>query len=427
MLLAQASVPSALPLAISVVAILISLSSSLFIWSRNRKEGVSQFLSGLWNDTLQSCIDNPKFVEVGITQDYHQRLKDDERTKYDVYCYKSWAQVEAIVSRRFHEKDQFKAIIAWNTAYNGQWIERNPAFFTTPEFWEVVDKYRKLPQIILRYRPLPKKGDDVDWDEVCPRYHEYILGPFAPEMVTRDQTTGTMRNLLLEELQGLLWGSLGNVRIADFGCGPGFLVQHLAGRITAITGVDLSTASLDMAAGLAERNNVRFRRIHGDIRDLQVDDRFDVIVSSNAVLPKDRRDVTKMLEVMRKHLAPGGRLYAIMPSYDTTLYLQGLWRDHYREMLQNSQHADRIVEAFRKNKLANDNEASYADDGQIVQCYHTPETIEREFHAAGLSYVREPTKVKYPWSLANRFDYGFFEGKEEIWDWFVVAEAAPSH
>lgn len=118
-------------------------------------------------------------------------------------------------------------------------------------------------------------------------------------------------------------------------------------------------------------------------------------------------------------------MYAIMPSYDTTLYLQKLWREHYTNSLGSS-HADRIVRALRRNKLANDDEASYADDGQISQCYHTPETIKRELRAAGLRCVREPKEVRYPWELANRFDYGFFEGKEEIWDWFVVAEAAPA-
>lgn len=411
---------------VSVVAILLSFLTNLFVWGRNRNENRAQFLSGLWNETLQSGIDNSKFVEVGIAQDYERLLNSEERTKYDVYCYKSWAQVESIVSRKFHKKDQFKAIIAWNAAYNGQWIERNPAFFTDPEFWRVVEEYRRSPQIVLRYRPLPTDGDEVDWDKVCPRYHDFILGPFAPQMVERDETTGTMRNLLVEELQSLMWGSLGKVAIADFGCGPGFLIEHLAGRVEAITGIDSSAASLNMAATKAEESSVRFKKICADIRDLRLEDRFDVIVSSNSVLPRDRRDVVKMLDVMRRHLAPGGRLYAILPSYDTTLYLQGLWRKHYLETLRSRRHADRIVEAFRKNKRANDDEYSYADEGQVVQCYHTPETIRREFHAAGLRYVREPRKVYYPWELANKFDYGNFEGEEEIWDWFVVAEAEPA-
>lgn len=244
-------------------------------------------------------------------------------------------------------------------------------------------------------------------------------------MVERSEATGTMRNLLVEELQSLMWGSFGKVAIADFGCGPGFLIEHLAGRIEAITAIDSSEASLKIAADKARENGVRFKKVHKDIRELDLEDRFDVIVSSNSVLPRDRRDVVKMLAVMRRHLAPGGRLYAILPSYDTTLYLQGLWRKHYRETLKSRQHADRIVEAFRKNKRANDDEYSYADEGQVVQCYHTPDTIRREFHAAGLRYVREPRKVHYPWQLANRFDYGNFEGEEEIWDWFVVAEAEP--
>jgi SAM-dependent methyltransferase len=165
-------------------------------------------------------------------------------------------------------------------------------------------------------------------------------------MVTRDKATGAMPNLLLDELLRLPWGSLGSARLADFGSGPGFLIEHLAGRITSLTGIDWSRASLDMAAATASRCNVQFQGVHADIRDLHLEDRFDLIVSSNSVLPYDRRDVVKMLEVMRKHLAPGGQLYAILPSYDTTLYLQRLWRDHYLKTLGSSQHADRIVAAL---------------------------------------------------------------------------------
>lgn len=221
---------SALALVVSLLAIVMSAGTTIFTWARNRNEGMAQFLSSLWNETLQSSLANPRFVEVGIAQHYDRLLKEEERTGYDVYCYKAWSQVEAIIARNFHEEDQFKAIIAWNAAYNGQWIERNPAFFTNPEFWKVVEEYRNSPQIVLRYRPLPKKGDGIDWDTVCPRYHDFILGPFAPEMVERDETSGTMRNLLLHELQSLLWGSLGNVKVADFGCGPGFLTRAPRGQ-----------------------------------------------------------------------------------------------------------------------------------------------------------------------------------------------------
>lgn len=42
---------------------------------------------------------------------------------------------------------------------------------------------------------------------------------------------------------------------------------------------------------------------------------------------------------------------------------------------------------------------------------------------ADLRLTCEPEKVYYPWELTRRFDYGYFPlAKEEIWDWFIVAE-----
>ncbi|MDP8976125.1 MAG: class I SAM-dependent methyltransferase [Actinomycetota bacterium] len=426
MFAAQSGVPPLVAVLTSIVSA-IAIVVSVLTWRSTRKEDVSQFLRSLWNDTLRSGIENPTFLDVHVTENYHRRLKDDERSRYDVYCYKAWTQVEAIVTKGFHEDPQFKAVIAWNTAYNGEWIDRNPTFFTSPEFWTVVEQFRNSPQILLRYRPLPKKGEDVDWDIVCPDYHNYILGPFAPEMVSRDDTTGAMRNLLLDELLALPWGSLRDAEIADFGCGPGFMLDHLGGRISGITGVDKSQASLRVASDVANRNGIDFSPVHADFLDLRLAKRFDLVIASNSILPQDRRDVIRILGVIRDHLKPGGRLYAIMPSYDTTLYLQSLWKDHYTQFLGDEGHADRIVKAFRHNKLANDDEAAYADDGQIVQSYHTPGTIKREFHAAGLRLVREPKKILYPWELTKRFDYGYFpQAEEEIWDWFVVAEVEPT-
>jgi len=414
---------SIVPLIISLIAV----SVSIITWRSNRKENVYQYLSSLWNDTLTSCLANPAFLDSVKTEDYQRKLSDEERSRYDVYCYKAWSQVEEIVAKGFHGNPQFKAIIAWNTAYNGQWIRRNPAFFTSTEFWEVIDELRNAPQIILGHRPLPKKDDDIDWDEVCDDYHNFILSPFAPEMVDRDPATGAMRNQLLDELLALPWGALRSARLADFGCGPGNLIAHLGGRVEQLTGIDKSGVALDRAAKVASDHGIRFDRVEADFRNIQLNTTFDLIVSSNSILPPaDRRDVIRILEVIKNHLRPGGRFYGILPAYDATLYLQSLWLDHYTKMTGDRGHANRIVEAFREGKLADDERCSYADDGHNPQCYHTPETIGGEFYAAGLRLLREPMKIRYPWKLANRFDYGYFpDAPEEIWDWFVVAEAIP--
>ena len=80
------------------------------------------------------------------------------------------------------------------------------------------------------------------------------------------------------------------------------------------------------------------------------------------------------------------------------------------------------MNAIKKTKKFDREQKSWADDNIHIQCFHTPETIEREFWDAGLSVIGEPQKIYYPWEMARRFDYGYFPGKEEIWDWFVLAE-----
>src|SRR5438477_5903141 len=83
----------------------------------------------------------------------------------------------------------------------------------------------------------------IDWDALAPKYHFHILSPFAPEM--------DGRNPLLDDLLAL---PLERLAVADFGCGPGNLIPHLAGRGVRLVGIDASAASLDIAAGAAERH-----------------------------------------------------------------------------------------------------------------------------------------------------------------------------
>src|SRR5437879_2090699 len=87
----------------------------------------------------------------------------------------------------------------------------------------------------------------IDWDALAREYHTHVLSPFAPEM--------SGRNPLLDDLLAL---PLEALAIADFGCGPGNLIPHLAGRGVRLVGVDASAASLDIAADVARRDGVAF-------------------------------------------------------------------------------------------------------------------------------------------------------------------------
>src|SRR5438477_13112005 len=104
----------------------------------------------------------------------------------------------------------------------------------------------------------------IDWDALAPKYHSHILSPFAPEMDGRNPLVADLLALPLERLE-----------VADYGCGPGNLIPHLAGREVRFVGVDASAASVDIAAGVAERHGVAFEGICGDFRSVDLTRRFD--------------------------------------------------------------------------------------------------------------------------------------------------------
>lgn len=245
----------------------------------------------------------------------------------------------------------------------------------------------------------------IDWDAIAERYHGHILSPFAPEM--------TGRNPLVADLLA----SDPALDVADFGCGPGNLIPHVAGHLSRLAGVDQSATALAIAAEVARAHGVAFESYAGDMRTVSLPRQFDVVVSVNAVLPSCRDDVIPLFAAMARNLRPSGRLLAILPSYDTTRYVRRLIAERDGE---------EAARAWDASKRADDRELLFADDGRTAQAYHSPESIAAELPQAGLRIVGEPVKVHYPWELAQRFDYGYLpDAPEEIWDWYVEAQSAP--
>ncbi len=412
----------------SYAALAVSLGAlglALYTYRRSRHDGAYVYLANLWNSILDSAIQYPRFFNSSVTANYDRMMSQDERVGYDAFCYKSWGLIDDIVVKGFHEDSQYASIIQWTAAYHLRWIQLNPQFFTHEAFWKLIEKVQDDPHLLIQYQPLPTANGDIDWDVVSRDYHRYILGPFAPEMVN-DDGSGRVRNQLLADLvDDGRFGSLSGIDLADFGCGPGNLIDHLPTDIGRLVGVDKSSAPLQLASATALRRRIPFEARQQDLSTLQMDDQFDVIVSANAILPSTRTEVVAILEGIRYHLRSHGRLLAILPSYDTTQYLRDLWRQYYTEHV-SSAHAERVIRALTESKMADDVSCSYAEDGRTSQCYHTPETIRREFEQAGL-VIETLSKIYYPWSLVRRFDYGFFpRAPEEIWDWYVVAGVGTS-
>lgn len=422
--------------ALSVAAILASVAAMWLArrWSSRQVDmGEQHFLNGLWNGVLDLAFNNTNYLDVNVTENYRTAMTDVERMRYDVYCHKAWGQVNEVVERGYDKQPKFQVAIQWLVTFHHAWLDDNPAFFRDERFWKAVDRGKSMPAVILRHRRLPQTADgEIDWDRAAPDYHTWLLSPLNPEMI-REDAKGEIRNVLVRELRrridlatlGACEGS--KYEIADFGCGPGNLLEAVKDRPVRVIGVDKEAGSLAYAKLRAKKLGVDFESCDFDLSDAgrRLGRTFDTIVAINSILPKNRADVAKMLLTVRNHLDPHhGRLLAIMPSFDTTQHLHRLWYEQFCTMQGSSDwHATHVVKSLQARKLVDIENLRYADDGHSLQCYHTPESMNAEFNAAGLRILKME-KVRYPWDLCRKFDYGYFPGKEEIWDWYVEAEVA---
>ncbi len=233
-----------------------------------------------------------------------------------------------------------------------------------------------------------------------------------------------IRNVLITRM--LEFPDLKKMRILDYGCGPGNLLEVISGKVEKIYGLDLSARALHIASEKATKLDLEFVPIEGDMRTYVSEEKFDLIISINSLLPTKRADIALMLKKVRENLATNGQFLAILPSFDTCVALSEYWEEAYKEHAKNHKHVKMSAAAFKAAKKLDKEMMSFADDGVHVQCFHTRESIEKEFPQAGLRVVGNPEKVEYPWEYARDFDYGYFPKKPEIWDWFVEAVKGPA-
>lgn len=386
-----------------------------------------QHLEDLWQGVLTLASENPRFLDVNVTENYLSAMDGHERFTYDIYCHKAWGHVQDVVDRGFSERPKFQVAIQWLVTFHHKWLEDNPGMFVGEAFWTAVNRGKSMPAVILRHPRLPKnETGGIDWNAASEDYHSRILSPLNPVMLDETEPGG-IRNRLVHDLRLHIGGSPDKpVEIADFGCGNGNLLEAIKGYPVKVIGIDQAADALRIAERRAGDMGVLFTSFEGDMCKLNLQRTFETIVSVNSILPSSREEVRLMLRAIRMHLDPErGMLFAILPSFDTTSYLRQLWYDQFLASSKSHEHAQRVVDALKARKMVDDVNLRYADDGESQQCYHTRKTIKKEFERAGLALVGKPQKIYYPWDLTRRFDYGYFpNASEEIWDWYVVARPA---
>lgn len=384
-----------------------------------------------WNGLMDACIKDGKFIDATFTHNYYERPHADWAT-YEGFCYRAWSLVDFIVRRKMHEEEKlYDAIISWVVAFHRTWLERNPFMFTDKEFWVVHDKIRAKPLMVLQNYGMPRlasdtsnRSDSVNWDEVSKDYKKWVLGPWAKAMMTADPKHPNLGNFLLDEvLKYQKTVGRDHLKILDFGCGPGNILDYLPkANISEISGLDGSDTALQIASEKANKLGIAFVPIHGDMRNYSNPTHYDIIISTNSILPEKSDDIRNMFETIFKLMKDDGRVFFILPAFDACAALVDYWRDYYRETWNNDEFVQRCVRAIEAAKKMDRQARLFADDGEHQQCFHTEQSIKDDLSACGFEIVGPIRRVSYPWDYAAKHDYGYFPGKPEIWDWYVEAK-----
>ena len=128
-------------------------------------------------------------------------------------------------------------------------------------------------------------------------------------------------------------------RILDLGCGTGNHSLPLARRGYEMTGVDLSADMVALARRKAEGAGIRARFETGDVRTVDLGERFDAAIILFAVLGylTSDEDVAAGLANIRRHLRPGGVLVIDVWNRATVL------REGARDRISVMDEADRQI------------------------------------------------------------------------------------
>jgi SAM-dependent methyltransferase len=103
-------------------------------------------------------------------------------------------------------------------------------------------------------------------------------------------------------------------RLADLGAGTGRVALELAAAGHAVTAVDVEPVLLEALRRRATERGLEVKTACADVRSLELGDRFSLMLAPMQLLhilggASGRR---RMLTAVRRHLAPGGRLCAVV-------------------------------------------------------------------------------------------------------------------
>ena len=124
-----------------------------------------------------------------------------------------------------------------------------------------------------------------------------------------------------------------NEDILDCGCGSGILAYLLSRKAKSISGVDIRKECVDFC-----NNKINGKFEQGDLKDLNLNKKFDVVICSDVIEHFSSEDREKVLKNLDRHVKEGGMLLLAFPS-NLYVALEPVW-SRMRKLLYPKQKFD---------------------------------------------------------------------------------------
>lgn len=149
----------------------------------------------------------------------------------------------------------------------------------------------------LRDEPVPMRASDQYVEALYARFASFYDDSMCDDLDYRAPA-------LLAEAIWTVLGDRHHPQVLDLGCGTGLSGAFLRGRAQTLTGVDLSTAMLDLARGRGVYDALHHAEITAWLE--RGSDPFEVVVSCDALIYFG--DLQQVIAPAARRLAPGGVL-----------------------------------------------------------------------------------------------------------------------
>jgi SAM-dependent methyltransferase len=186
------------------------------------------------------------------------------------------------------------------------------------------------------------------------------------------------------------------LRVADFGCGPGFYTRAFAASGAAVTGIDVSARSIAHARDQARAKGLAIDYVRQNYLAYGTDKRFDlmtIIYCDLCALGPEQRKA--LFGIFHKHLADNGRLFLDVFSLHA-----------FNQRLEAAAYAPRLMDGFWSegdyygfiNTIKYDDEKVMLDKYTIVEPsktwevynwlqYYSTQSLAAEFEDNGFDIV----------------------------------------